>query len=130
MIMTDRISSTIRPLPARPRRLRLSASMRRMVRETRLDPADFIYPLFIRPGEGIRKPIMSMPGQAQLSIDTAIEEVREAAGLGIPAVVLFGIPAEKDAFGSENYNPHGIIPDAIRAIKAAVPEMVVISDMC
>jgi porphobilinogen synthase len=128
--MTDRIIEDIRSLSARPRRLRLSASVRRMVQETRLDPADFIYPLFIRPGEGIRKPIKSMPGQAQLSTDTAIQEVREAATLGIPAVMLFGIPAEKDAYGSENYNPHGIIPEAIRAIKAAVPEMVVISDMC
>jgi porphobilinogen synthase len=130
MIMADLTRTTTNNLTNRPRRLRLSASMRRMVQETRLDPADLIYPLFIRPGDGIRQPIKSMPGQAQLSIDTAIEEVREAASLGIPAVILFGIPAEKDSYGSENYNPHGIIPDAIRAIKAAVPEMVVISDMC
>jgi len=128
--MTDLLRTTTRSLSARPRRLRLSASMRRMVQEIRLDPADFIYPLFIRPGAGIRQPIKSMPGQAQLSIDTAIEEVREVAALGTPAVILFGIPAEKDAYGSENYNPHSIIPEAIRAIKAAVPEMVVISDMC
>jgi len=104
--------------------------MRRMVQETRLDASNFVYPLFIRPGEGIRQPIKSMPGQAQLSIDTAVEEVREAASLGIPAVILFGIPSEKDAYGSENYNPHGIIPSAIRAIKEAVPGMLVISDMC
>lgn len=101
-----------------------------MLQETRLDAADFVYPLFIRPGEGIRRPIKSMPGQAQLSVDMAIEEVREAASLGIPAVILFGIPSEKDASGSENYNPHGVIPAAIRAIKQAAPEMIVISDMC
>lgn len=128
--MAELLRTATRTLTNRPRRLRVSPAMRRMVRETRLDPADFVYPLFIRPGEGIRQPIKSMPGQAQLSIDAAIEEVREAASLGIPAVILFGIPAEKDSYGSENYNPHGIIPEAIPAIKAAVPEMIVISDMC
>ena len=128
--MSDLIRANTRTLASRPRRLRLSAGMRRMVQETRLDASNFVYPLFIRPGEGIRQPIKSMPGQAQLSIDTAVEEVREAASLGIPAVILFGIPSEKDAYGSENYNPHGIIPSAIRAIKEAVPGMLVISDMC
>src|SRR4051794_23763541 len=89
---------------SRPRRLRISPAMRRMVRETSLDPADFVYPLFVRPGEGIRNPIGSMPGQSQLSVDSLIDEVREAAALGIPAVMLFGIPAAKDAYGSENYD--------------------------
>jgi porphobilinogen synthase len=128
--MADLLRTTTTNLTNRPRRLRVSPAIRRMVQETRLDPSNFIYPLFIRPGEGIRQPIKSMPGQSQLSIDTAIEEVHEAVALGIPAVILFGIPAEKDAYGSENFNPHGIIPGAIRAIKRALPEMIVISDMC
>jgi len=114
----------------RPRRLRQNVALRRMVRETQLSPADFIYPMFIRPGKDIKQPIRSMPGQHQLSVDRAVEEVREAAGLGVPAVVLFGIPTAKDAVGSENYDPDGIVPQAIRAIKDALPDTVVISDMC
>lgn len=117
-------------LTLRPRRLRRTANLRRMVRETTLSPADFIYPLFVRPGEGVRHPINSMPGQFQFSVDEAVRDVREAADLGVPAVVLFGIPEHKDETGSDNYDPHGIVPTAIRAIKDAVPEMVVISDMC
>ncbi len=115
---------------ARPRRLRLSETMRRMVRETTLSPSDFIYPLFVRHGENIRQPIASMPGQSQWSVDRLRDEAREIAALGIPAVVLFGIPASKDATGSENYAADGIVPRAIRAIKEVTPEMVVISDMC
>lgn len=115
---------------SRPRRLRLTSAMRRMVRETALDPADFIYPLFVRPGQGIRQPIKSMPGQSQLSVDTLVEEVREAASVGVQAVVLFGIPASKDAYGSDNYDHNGIVATAIRAVKDALPEMLVISDMC
>ncbi|MFN8561212.1 MAG: porphobilinogen synthase [Anaerolineae bacterium] len=114
----------------RPRRLRRTPALRRMVRETSLAPDDFIYPLFIRHGRDIRQPIRSMPGQFQWSIDRVVEEVRDAYALGIPAVVLFGIPEAKDACGSENYDPDGIIPRAIRTIKDAVPEMTVISDMC
>lgn len=114
----------------RPRRMRRTATLRRMVRETRLTPDDFIYPLFVRTGKGIQKPIVSMPGQFQWSVDTVIGEVKAAASLGVPAVVLFGIPEEKDACGTDNYNPDGIVPMAIRAIKDAVPEMIVISDMC
>lgn len=114
----------------RPRRLRRTSTLRRMVRETHLSPDDFIYPLFIRHGKDIQQPIKSMPGQFQWSIDRVIGEVRSAYQLGIPAVVLFGIPETKDACGSENYDPDGIIPSAIRAIKEAVPEIVVISDMC
>ena len=117
-------------LPLRPRRLRLSPNLRRMVRETALSPADFIYPLFVRPGQGIRNPIGSMPGQHQLSVDQLAQEAEEIAGLGIPGVILFGIPEEKDPCGTENYNPEGIVPRAIRAIKAAAPELVVVSDMC
>jgi porphobilinogen synthase len=114
----------------RPRRLRRTPALRRIVRETTLTPDDFIYPLFIRHGQGIQQPIRSMPGQSQWSVDRAVEEVKSAYDLGIPAVILFGIPETKDACGSENYNRNGIIPTAIRAIKDAVPDMLVISDMC
>jgi porphobilinogen synthase len=114
----------------RPRRLRRSALLRRMVQETLLTPADFIYPLFVRYGSGIRQPISSMPGQYQLTVDHLAAEVREIAALGIPAVILFGIPEHKDAHGSDNYNPDGIVPTAIRAIKDAAPDLIVISDMC
>jgi porphobilinogen synthase len=104
--------------------------MRSLVRETILHPADFIAPLFVRHGSGIRQPIKSMPGQFQLSIDQAVLEARDLAARGIPAVILFGIPEHKDACGSENYSPDGIIPSAIRAIKAACPDLLVITDMC
>lgn len=114
----------------RPRRLRRSAALRRMVRETTLSADNLIYPLFVRHGEGVRRPIGSMPGQFQWSVDTAAREAERACELGIPAVLLFGIPEHKDAQGSENYNPEGIVPRAIRAIKRAAPELVVISDMC
>ncbi|MEZ4706900.1 MAG: porphobilinogen synthase [Caldilineaceae bacterium] len=114
----------------RPRRLRQNATMRRMVQETTLSPADFIYPLFVRTGEGIKKPIGSMPSQFQLSLDMLAAEVKEVQALGIPAVILFGIPAEKDACGSDNFNPDGIVPSAIRAIKEATPDLLVLSDMC
>jgi len=114
----------------RPRRLRTSATLRSLVRETILTPSDFIAPLFVRHGSGIRQPIKSMPGQNQLSIDQAVIEARDLAARGIPAVILFGIPDHKDACGSENYSPDGIIPSAIRAIKAACPDLLVITDMC
>lgn len=114
----------------RPRRLRLNESLRRMMQETTLNPADFVYPLFVRHGRDIQHPIQSMPGVFQWSIDKLIGEIEEVAALGIPAVMLFGIPEKKDAYGSENYNPEGIIPRAIRAIKETLPELIVISDMC
>ncbi len=117
-------------LSSRPRRLRRSANLRRMVRETHLTPADFIAPLFVRPGRAIHRPISSMPGQSQLSVDELVPEVEAIASAGVPAVILFGIPEQKDALGSDNYSPTGIVPQAIRAIKKAVPEMVVVSDMC
>jgi porphobilinogen synthase len=115
---------------ARPRRLRLSRGLRGLVRETSLAPSDFILPLFVRHGEGERRPIASMPGQHQLTIDQLGAEGREIAALGIPAVVLFGIPQAKDATGSDNYSPDGIVLRAIRALKDAVPDLLVISDMC
>lgn len=117
-------------LVKRPRRLRLTPAIRRLARETTLQPADFIYPLFVRHGEGQRLPIDSMPGQAQLTVDLLADEAREIARLGILAVLLFGIPAQKDAIGSDNFHDDGIIPSAIRAIKAAAPDLLVISDMC
>jgi len=117
-------------LAARPRRLRFSAGLRKMVRETELNAADFIYPLFIRHGENIRAAIRSMPGIYQFSVDQLAAEAQEIARLGIPAVILFGIPAEKDSQGSENFAPDGIIQRAIRAIKTAVPDLLVITDVC
>ena len=114
----------------RPRRLRRTPAMRRLVRETTLTVADVIYPLFVRPGADLQVPIRSMPGQFQWSVDRLVAEVRAAAGLGVPAVMLFGIPEHKDALGSGNWDPEGIVPRAIRAIKDAAPETVVISDMC
>ena len=117
-------------LRIRPRRLRLTPAIRALARETNLSPADFIYPLFVRYGENQRLPIPSMPGQAQLTVDLLAEEAREILALGIKAVMLFGIPARKDACGSDNFSDDGIIPRAIRAIKAAAPELLVISDMC
>lgn len=114
----------------RLRRLRLNPALRSMVRETRLSVRDLIYPLFVRHGRAVRQAVASMPGVAQWSVDLLPAEVESLARLGIPAVILFGIPARKDALGSENYDPEGIIPQAIRAIKRAVPEMIVLSDMC
>src|SRR5687767_5791943 len=114
----------------RPRRLRLNPNLRRMVRETSLAPDDFIYPLFVRYGENEERPIASMPGQRQISVDKLAKEARDIAALGIPAVILFGIPEEKDWCGSDNFSENGIIPSAIRAIKDAAPDLVVISDMC
>ncbi|MCY4146234.1 MAG: porphobilinogen synthase [Chloroflexi bacterium] len=114
----------------RPRRLRLTPAIRRLVRETTLQPADLIYPLFVRHGAGLRLPIDSMPGQAQLTIDLLADEAREISRLGVLAVILFGVPAQKDAIGSDNFHDDGIVPSAIRAIKKAAPDLLVISDMC
>ena len=129
MILT-KIDHKAADITLRPRRLRLNHNLRRMIRETTLSPDDFIYPLFIREGENIQNPISSMPGQFQWSLDKLGDEIREIGQLGIPAVILFGIPDIKDACGSENYNPDGIIARAIRMIKDIAPEMIVVSDMC
>jgi porphobilinogen synthase len=119
------------PFPVqRPRRLRASEQMRRLVRETRLDPANFILPLFIVPGEGIRQPIGSMPPQCQLSVDTAVEECREILALGISGIILFGLPESKDEQASGAYDDHGIVQRAIRAIKREVPDLLVMTDVC
>lgn len=131
MAIPDKTSNKQASFPTmRPRRLRLNPAIRRMVRETTLTPDDFIYPLFVRYGKDEERPIASMPGQKQLSVDKIAAEVKAVAKLGIPAVILFGIPEHKDWCGTDNFNPDGIVPRAIREIKNAVPEMVVISDMC
>ena len=114
----------------RPRRLRKNETLRRMVRETKLSPDDFVYPLFVMHGRNARKEIGSMPGIAQLSVDLAVKEAKEAFDLGIPAVILFGIPKKKDPRGSEGYARSGIIQQAIRAIKDKLPDLVVITDVC
>jgi porphobilinogen synthase len=101
-----------------------------MVRETRLSVDDLIYPMFICPGDGVREPIGAMPGVNQLSVDQGVEECREVAGLGIPAVILFGIPESKDAAGTGAYADDGIVQQAIRAIKQNVPDLMVITDVC
>ncbi|MBI3811795.1 MAG: porphobilinogen synthase [Nitrospirae bacterium] len=115
---------------SRPRRLRQSPKLRTLVQETALSAADFIYPLFVTHGKGIRKEIVSMPNTYQLSIDTLVKEAQEVRRLGIPAVILFGIPKKKDERGSEAYAPTGIIQQAVKAVKDRVPELVVITDVC
>jgi len=114
----------------RMRRLRRNATLRRMVRETTLSVDDLVYPLFVRHGTGVKNPIKSMPGQFQFSVDTLVTECQSAQDLGIPAVILFGIPEHKDAQGSEAYSAGGIIAQAVRAVKKACPELCVITDVC
>ncbi|ADD69660.1 Porphobilinogen synthase [Denitrovibrio acetiphilus DSM 12809] len=114
----------------RPRRLRKNETMRRLVRETTLSASDFILPLFVCEGEGINKPIGSMPDVSQMSVDVLVEECKEVEALGIPAVILFGIPAFKDAMGSEAYNEDGIVQKGIRAIKKECKKLLVMTDVC
>ncbi|OQW56820.1 MAG: delta-aminolevulinic acid dehydratase [Nitrospira sp. ST-bin4] len=114
----------------RLRRLRQHESLRRMVRETALSPADFIAPLFVLEGQGRREEIASMPGQFRLSIDLLLKEAGEIHALGIPAIILFGIPAQKDERGSAGLDPNGIVQRAIKAVKAQVPNLMVITDVC
>ena len=113
----------------RPRRLRRSATLRAMVRENSVAITDLIAPLFVRLGTGVREPIASLPGQFQLSPDTAAREAAELFALGVPAVILFGIPESKDEVGSGAYDAQGPVPAAVRAIKAAVPEMYIMTDV-
>lgn len=127
---------------ARPRRLRQSGALRQLVRETRLSTDDFIYPIFIVHGQGIRREISSMPGVHQLSVDMLAAEAEDLAGLGVPAVMLFGLPAEKDPLGRENFADDGIVQQAIRALRQASPrpqngtgaasgsELVIMTDVC
>ncbi len=114
----------------RMRRLRRSEALRRLVQETRLSVESLVYPLFVCPGEGVRKEIASMPGVANLSVDRMVEECREVKKLGIPAVILFGLPESKDELGSGAYAEDGIVQQAARALKREVPGLVVITDVC
>lgn len=114
----------------RLRRLRLSNNLRRMVRETRLDVNDLIYPLFVVPGKGIKEEIRSLPGNFHLSVDNLLKETKEAKTLGIPAIMLFGLPKSKDEEGSGAYAKDGIIQLAVRTIKDALPDFTVITDVC
>src|SRR3982751_151211 len=119
------------PFPThRKRRLRVNESMRRLVRETQLEPADFVLPLFACPGEGIRKPISSMPGNFQLSVDEIVKECEGAHALGIGGIILFGIPDHKDEVASENYDDNGIVQRTIRAVKKTYPNLLVMTDVC
>ena len=123
-------ASPTAPITIRPRRLRRTPTLRAMVRETQLAPDDFIYPLFITHGRNVRTPIGSMPGVFQLSVDQLTAEAEELAMLGVPAVVLFGLPATKDPIGLENFADDGIVQQATRALKAANPNLVVVTDVC
>jgi len=114
----------------RPRRLRRNETLRGMVRETRLSVEQLILPLFVVPGSGVARPVGSMPGVAQLSVDRTVEECRQARDLGIPAVILFGIPEKKDATGSHAYRDDGVIPRAVSALKQALPDLMVVTDVC
>ncbi|MGH7986806.1 MAG: porphobilinogen synthase [Candidatus Binataceae bacterium] len=114
----------------RPRRLRRTETLRRMVRETRLLPEDLIQPFFVCPGREVKKPVAAMPGVAQLSVDNVLHEARESHAAGVPAVILFGIPRRKDAEGSEAWNDDGEVQRAIREIKEHVPGLAVITDVC
>ncbi len=119
------------PFPAqRLRRTRRTGALRSLVRETQLSPNDFVYPIFVTVGEDVRNPVSSMPGVFQLSINHAVAEAKRAHGLGIPAVLLFGIPEEKDEAASGAYDPEGIVQLATRAIKEAVSELIVVTDVC
>ena len=112
------------------RRTRMTEALRSLVRETEVSVNDFIYPMFVVPGTKFRKEIGSMPGQYQLSVDELIRECAEVKSLGIPAVILFGIPEQKDVVGSGAYDEHGIIQTAVRALKKEIPELVVVTDVC
>lgn len=125
----SKIANRISKIVNRPRRLRATPALRAMVRETELNGRDFIYPLFVRHGTG-RSEIRSMPGVYQLSVEESVREAEAAMKSGVNAVILFGIPAEKDPVGLENFDSNGIVQQAIRAIKKEIPEMVVVTDVC
>jgi len=114
----------------RPRRLRRPETLRDLVRETSLEPSDFVYPLFVVAGQDIRRPVASMPGIDQLSVDRLREEAREVAALGIKAVLLFGIPAAKDPHGLESFAEDGVVQQSIRTLKEAQPDLAVVTDVC
>jgi porphobilinogen synthase len=114
----------------RPRRLRRNERIRELIQETTISPKNLIYPLFVGPGKDRAQPVSSMPGVAQLSVDRAVIECQEVRALGIPAVILFGIPEHKDSLGTEAYADTGVVQQAIRAIKEKLPELLVITDVC
>ena len=117
-------------LLTRPRRLRRTTSLRRLVRETRLDPSQLVLPLFVRPGERVRRPVSSMPGVAQTSVDEMLRDVEAALEAGVGGVLLFGIPDVKDAIGSMAWHEHGPVQEATRALKREFPALPVITDGC
>ncbi len=114
----------------RPRRLRRTPAIRDMVRETRLSVKDFIVPLFVKHGRNVTDPIPSMPGQVQFSVDTIVKEAGELWSLGIPSIILFGLPDKKDATGSRSWAEDGVVQQAVSAIKQEIPEMAVMTDVC
>jgi porphobilinogen synthase len=114
----------------RPRRLRRSEALRRLVRETDVTVAQLVQPLFVVPGSGVERPVASMPGVAQLSVDRVAEECRRLVDVGVPAVLLFGLPESKDAVGTQAHDPGGIVPRALEAIRKAAPSLVLMTDVC
>lgn len=133
--MTHEVHTTSGSAPAfggvhRPRRLRRTAALRSLVRETRLDPASFVLPLFVRSGTGLRQPIGSMPGCCQTSVDEMLVDARAAAEAGVGGVMLFGIPDHKDATGSAAWDDAGVVHEAVRALVRELPDLVIITDVC
>src|SRR5579864_6592768 len=114
----------------RLRRMRRTQALRSMVQETRLSPEQFVYPMFVCPGEGVRKEVRSMPGVFNLSIDEAVKEAREVKSLGVPAVILFGLPNKKDEVATGAWEENGIVQQAARALKREVPGLVLMGDVC
>lgn len=114
----------------RPRRLRRTPTIREMIRETRLSVKDFVFPLFVKHGQAMKDPIPSMPGQFRFSADTVVGEAEELWSLGIPSIILFGLPDEKDAVGSRSWAENGVVQRAVSAIKDRLPEMVIVTDVC
>ena len=127
---TRPVDALLRPGAARPRRWRRTSALRDLVRETTLSPDDLVYPLFVAEGRGDRVPVTSMPGVDQLSVGALAEEARTLLSLGIEAVLLFGLPESKDAAGSESHAEDGVVQQAIRALKDAAPQLVVMTDVC
>ena len=125
------VDSQVASFPvSRLRRLRMTETMRSMVRETRLGPEDFILPLFVVPGSNVRKEVSSMPGVYQMSVDQIVRECADVHAMGIPAVIFFGIPEEKDDVGSGAYDDHGVVQEALRGVKKEVPGLFLITDVC
>jgi porphobilinogen synthase len=127
------LSVRINPMPfpiTRLRRLRRSEPLRSLVRETRLTPESFVYPLFVCPGEGVRKEVRSMPGVFNLSVDQTVQEAREAYSLGVPAIILFGLPEQKDEVATGAWSDDGVVQQTTRALKRELPELIVMGDVC